>query len=121
MLRKLFFAVSATLVLFTSVNAQDDSTKSVVISGNVDAYFRHNFGAGKDALGDGYTNNYTSFTHSQSSFELGMASIRADISAMSGKVGAVIDLGFGRRAEEFSYMDGDQDQAKNGFISLSNI
>ena len=116
MLRKLFFAVSATLALFISANAQEDSTKSVVISGNVDAYYRYNFDGGTR-----FANNNTSFTNSQSSFELGMASIRADLSALSGKVGAVIDLGFGRRAEEFSYMDGDDDQAKNGFISLSNI
>lgn len=121
MLRKLFFAVSATLALFTTTNAQDDSTKSLVISGNIDAYYRYNFGAGKTALGEAYTNNYTSFTNSQSSFELGMASVRADISALSGKVGAVIDLGFGRRAEEFSYADGEYGVGKNGFISLSNV
>ena len=47
------------------------------------------------------TNNYTSFTNSQNSFELGMASIKADHSF--GKASATIDLGFGRRAEEFSY------------------
>jgi hypothetical protein len=49
-----------------------------------------------------HTNNYTSFTNSQNSFELGMASIKADYSI--GKVDGVIDLGFGRRAEEFSIM-----------------
>jgi hypothetical protein len=46
-----------------------------------------------------------------------MASLRADATALSGKVGATVDLGFGRRAEEFSYNDG----AANGFLSLSNI
>jgi hypothetical protein len=117
MLRKLFFAVSATLFLFTT-QAQD-STKTVTISGNVDAYFRHNF-AGQSGSVRNF-NNFTSFTNSQSSFELGMATLRADVSALSGKVGAVVDLGFGRRAEEFSYMDGDPDAGKNGFFSLSNI
>lgn len=116
MLRKFSFAVSATLFLFITTQAQEDSTKTVTISGNVDAYYRYNFDGGSN-----FTNNYTSFTNSQSSFELGMASIRADVSAMSGKVGATIDLGFGRRAEEFSYADGDLDQSKNGFISLSNV
>ncbi len=70
----------------------------VAITGSVDGYYRFNFSNPKT----GY-NNYTSFTNSQSSFELGMASIRADHSF--GKVSATLDLGFGRRAEEFSYND----------------
>ena len=67
------------------------------ITGSVDVYYRYNFSDPKT----GFTNNYTSFTNSQNSFELGMASIRADHSF--GKASATIDLGFGRRAEEFSY------------------
>jgi hypothetical protein len=99
--------------LFVQLKAQDstktvakaaDTTKPaptpppVTITGSVDAYYRYNFNAPK-----GFTNNYTSFTNSQNSFELGMASIRADHSF--GKVGATVDLGFGRRAQEFSYND----------------
>jgi Putative beta-barrel porin-2, OmpL-like. bbp2 len=76
--------------------AQTDSTKSLTISGSVDGYYRWNSGAG---------NGYTSFTKSQSSFGLGMATVRADASALSGKVTAVADLGFGQRAEEFSYYE----------------
>ena len=68
------------------------------IPGSVDGYYRFNFSNPKTGA-----NNYTSFTNSQSSFELGMASIRADHSF--GKVSATADLGFGRRAEEFSYND----------------
>ena len=111
MLRKFLFAASAALSFF-SANAQD-STKTFNLSGSVDAYYRYNF-AGK-------SNNYTSFTNSQSSFELGMATLRADATALSGKVGATVDLGFGRRAEEFSYNDGDNGTGKNGFLSLSNL
>lgn len=111
MLRKIFFAASAALTFFSL--AAQDSTKTFNLSGSVDAYYRYNF-AGK-------TNNFTSFTNSQSSFELGMATLRADASALSGKVGATVDLGFGRRAEEFSYNDGDNGTGKNGFISLSNL
>jgi hypothetical protein len=111
MLQKLFLAATATMSFF--VATAQDSTKSLTISGSVDGYYRYNF-AGK-------ANNYTSFTNSQSSFELGMASLRADATAMSGKVGAMVDLGLGRRAEEFSYTDGDVDASKNGFISLSLI
>jgi hypothetical protein len=70
----------------------------IAISGSVDVYYRYNPGGGK------YPNNYTSFTNSANSFELGMASIRGDHSF--GKVSATVDLGFGRRAEEFSYNDG---------------
>jgi hypothetical protein len=111
MLRKLFLAATAAVSFFAS-NAQD-STKTLTVSGSVDGYYRYNF-AGK-------INNYTSFTNSQSSFELGMASLRADATALSGKVGATVDLGFGRRAEEFSYNDGESNTAKNGFVSLSMI
>ncbi len=114
MLRKLFLAATAA-VSFFSCYAQD-STKTLTISGSLDGYYRYNF-AGK-------TNNYTSFTNSQSSFELGMASLRADATALSGKAGATIDLGFGRRAEEFSYNDGNDNAAgadKNGFLSLAAI
>ncbi len=128
MLRKLFLA---TVVAMPALFAQaQDSTKSLSFSGSADVYYRYNF-AGK-------TNNYTSFTNSQSSFELGMASIRADASALSGKVTATADLGFGRRAEEFSYNDGESNIAggyndrafpldspytsgKNGFLSLAAI
>lgn len=110
MLRKLFLAVLTAMPFFMA-NAQD-STKTLSFSGSVDAYYRYNF---SDKM-----NNYTSFTNAQSSFELGMASIKADATAMSGKVGATIDLGFGRRAEEFSYNDGIG-TPKSGFASLAFI
>jgi hypothetical protein len=79
-----------------------DSTKKtpppVTITGSVDGYYR--FSLPNPQSGN---NNYTSFTNSKNSFELGMASIRADHSF--GTVSATVDLGFGRRAEEFSYND----------------
>lgn len=98
MLRKLSLTISACLVLF--ITYSQDSTKkgSLTVSGSVDAYYRYNFNNAKDS---GRANNYTSFTNSQNSFELGMASVKGEYT--SGKVGGVIDLGFGRRAEEFSY------------------
>ena len=83
---------------FIACFAQGDLTKTppaTTFSGSVDVYYRANTGGPK------YINNYTSFTNSSNSFELGMASIRADHSF--GKVSATADLGFGRRAEEFSY------------------
>ncbi len=89
-------------VLFTSIACTvvaQDSTKSsnFKLSGSGDVYYRYNFHNPKTAP----YNNLTSFTNSHNSFELGMASLKAEHSI--GKVGMVADLGFGRRAEEFSY------------------
>ncbi len=121
MLRKIFLVTSLFLCLI-SVNAQTDTTKpgatspSPVITGSVDAYFRYNFANPKT----GALNNYTSFTNSQNSFELGMASVRADHTF--GKASATIDLGFGRRAEEFSYANPNHPTlfaVKQAFISYA--
>src|SRR5215471_9974569 len=99
MLRK-FLATSLALLCFIISFAQGgDSTKKaadtavktpppVTITGFVDVYYRYNFNAPQ-----GKTDDYTSFTNSQSSFELGMASVRLDHSF--GKVSATADLGFG--------------------------
>ena len=111
MLRKLFLAATTAMVFF--VSQAQDSTMKVSYSGGIDGYYRYNF--------SNQANNYTSFTNSQSSFELGMATVKADATAMSGKVGATVDLGFGRRAEEFSYNDGVSDAGKNGFASLAFV
>jgi len=119
MLRKIFLG---TLLFpgFLSTSAQTDSTQPAspapTITGSVDAYFRYNF---SDPKG-GFTNNYTSFTNSQNSFQLGMASIRADHSF--GKASATIDLGFGTRAEEFTYGDPDHPTlfaVKQAYISYA--
>jgi hypothetical protein len=100
MLRK-FLATAIVLAFFSPVIAQDSTKKgNFTVSGSVDAYYRYNFQNAKDS---GYTNNYTSFTNSQNSFELGMASVKAEYTI--GKIDGVVDLGFGRRAEEFSYND----------------
>jgi hypothetical protein len=108
MLRKFLLASTATICFFVS-QAQDTASEKPkpVITGSVDAYYRYNFHNAKDLLDlDGnptFYNNYTSFTNSHNSFELGMASVKVEHSF--GKVGGVIDLGFGKRAEEFSYND----------------
>jgi hypothetical protein len=102
-MRKILVFIIAMIALQVAV-AQTDSTKPAAptspaptITGSVDVYYRYNFNDPKS----GFTNNYTSFTNSQNSFELGMASIRADHTF--GKASATIDLGFGTRAEEFAY------------------
>jgi hypothetical protein len=85
----------------TTTNPPGVEVAGIKITGSVDVYYRYNFANAHDSAGNPITNNYTSFTNSQNSFELGMASIQASHSI--GKASAFIDLGFGRRAEEFSY------------------
>ena len=112
MLRKILLGM-VVFFGFISTYAQTDSTKPTspvpTFTGSVDVYYRYNFNdpaTFTDAAGTiHYGNNYTSFTNSQNSFELGMASIKADHSF--GKASAGIDLGFGRRAEEFAYGNPD--------------
>lgn len=115
MLRKFLILLFAS-GSFIHSKAQDSTSKGhLSISGSVDAYYRYNFQNAKDSA---RTNNYTSFTNSQNSFELGMASVKGDYSI--GKVDGVIDLGFGRRAEEFSYNDrGTMAAIKQAYVSYA--
>jgi Putative beta-barrel porin-2, OmpL-like. bbp2 len=131
MLRKIFLGAIVCLS-FISGFSQTDSTKAAApadstkpaptspaptITGSVDAYYRFNF---NDPKAGGNLNNYTSFTNSHNSFELGMASIRADHSF--GKASATIDLGFGRRAEEFAYANPEHPTlfaVKQAFVSYA--
>ncbi len=119
MLRKIFLG-TVVFFGFISAHAQTDSASAVspgpTITGSVDVYYRYNFADPKS----GGLNNYTSFTNSQNSFELGMASVRADHSF--GKASATIDLGFGRRAEEFSYANSDHPSlfaVKEAYVSYA--
>jgi Putative beta-barrel porin-2, OmpL-like. bbp2 len=85
--------------LFNTAMSQDSAKGTLKVSGSVDAYYRFNPGAD----GASFKNNLTSFTNSNNTFQLGMASVKAEYT--HGKVGVVADLGFGTRAEEFSYAD----------------
>lgn len=85
--------------LFNTAMSQDSTKGTLKVSGSVDAYYRFNPGAD----GASFKNNLTSFTNSNNTFQLGMASVKAEYT--HGKVGVVADLGFGTRAEEFSYAD----------------
>lgn len=111
MSRKFVYVVAITILSVVNVCAQDSAgaapaaSSGPVITGSIDAYYRYNFSNPVPVSGSIITNvnNYTAFTNSHNSFELGMASIRADHSF--GKASATVDLGFGKRAEEFSYGD----------------
>lgn len=88
-----------------------EKTPPLVISGSADFYYRYDFAKTR-------ANNFTSFTHSHNAFSLGMASIKA--THQSDKFSAVIDLGFGARAEEFSYNeDGLMAAIKQLYVSYS--
>lgn len=101
--------ISLLALLFSIINtsfAQKDSTApkySITTSGSIDAYFRNSFSTPSEA-----TNNLTSFTNSNKKLALGMASLKVDQSL--GKFSTTVDLGVGKRAEEFSYND-------NGFLA----
>lgn len=116
MLRKIL-TPAIFMAAFLPASSQDSSGKkgALLFSGSVDGYYRFNFANVKDQQA---INNFTSFTNTQNSFELGMASIKADYSA--GKVAATIDLGLGSRAQEFSYAEtGAMAAIKQAYISYS--
>lgn len=74
--------------------APPDKTPSFTFTGSADVYYRYDFAKTR-------ANNLTSFTNSHNSFELGMASVKLEYK--HSKVSVVADLGFGKRAQEFSY------------------
>lgn len=96
MLRKLIVSGMAMSLLNNSFAQDSTKTSSLTVSGMADVYYRYDFGKTK-------ANNLTSFTNSHNSFELGMASVKLNYKAS--KVELVADLGFGKRAQEFSYND----------------
>ncbi|HEX3025131.1 MAG TPA: outer membrane beta-barrel protein [Chitinophagaceae bacterium] len=122
MVKSLFTAFMG-IAGFISATAQTDTTKkaapaaTTTFTYSVDAYYRADF----NSAPAGTTNNLTSFTNASNSFELGMASIRVDHSF--GKIAATADLGFGRRAGEFSYNDGAgiPVNSGNGYTSLAAV
>lgn len=118
MLKKILSLTTAVLCFYAGFS-QSDSTKTSpppTFTGSVDAYYRFNFADAKDEEGNPISNNKTSFTNSQNSFELGMVSLQAAHSF--GKASVFADLGFGRRAQEFDYPDGN---GGNGFYSLAAV
>lgn len=83
----------------------------LAISGSVDAYYKIDFANSK-------ANGFTSFTQTNNSFALGMASIKLQHTGK--KVSAVADLGFGPRAKDFAYTDNGITQAiKQLYVSYA--
>jgi hypothetical protein len=102
MLRKILVsAIGVSGIYITNAQDSTETTPKPLLSGYIDMYYRHNLSEPPKA--SGVYNNYTSFTNSHNSFELNMASFKVEHTI--GKVGMVADIGFGKRAEEFSYND----------------
>ena len=92
-------------------NTTSEPKSTFSITGSADVYYKFDFAKTK-------ANNFTSFTNSQNSFSLGMASVK--LQNKTDKVEVVLDLGFGTRASEFSYNDNGLLQAiKQMYVSYS--
>ena len=116
-MKKSILTLSLIVVSILGLNAQNDSTKSSEVAKSttfttyIDGYYRADFAGLKE-------NNKTSFTNSSNAFQLGMASFKVD--KTYGKFAATLDLGFGKRADEFSYHDkGLATAVKQGYISFA--
>ena len=89
-------AVIALVLTTTFTFAQSaPATASTTFAGSADVYYKYDFAR--------VNNSLTSFTNSHNSFELGMASIEA--SHKMDKASVFVDLGFGKRAAQFTYND----------------
>lgn len=75
--------------------AREQDPKPVIsITGSADVYYRIDFGKNR-------INNLTSFTNSDNSFALGMASVK--VQHKTDKMEMVADVGLGTRVKEFAY------------------
>jgi hypothetical protein len=94
-IKSTLFATALFLAAFMNSFAQETPPAATVFAGSLDMYYKYDFSK--------FDNSKTSFTRSNDSFELGMASIEA--SHKIGKASVFVDLGFGTRASEFTYND----------------
>lgn len=89
--------ILAVMLTSSFAFAQDETevatSPATTWGGSADAYYKYDFSKQMNGL--------TSFTNSQDSFELGMASVQAGHTFK--KASVFVDLGFGKRAGEFSY------------------
>ena len=90
-MKKFISFVASILVIGTAFSQKDSTESAFKLSGSADVYYRYNFDNPKEySLQQSYK-----FYNSHNSFELGMASIKAEHTI--GKVGMVADLGFRRK------------------------
>ena len=104
----LFMSILSNAQSDTSAKAPETATSYTIY---FDGYYKNDFSKQS-------TNNKTSFTNSNQSLQLGMASIKIDHA--NGKFAGTVDLGLGKRAQEFSYNDNGVAQAiKQAYISYA--
>jgi hypothetical protein len=95
--KNIFRTIGLFLLTIGATKAQEATAVSpaTVFAGSADFYYKYDFA--------GIDNSLTSFTKSHDSFEIGMVSVEA--SHKFGKASVFADLGFGKRASEFTYND----------------
>ena len=96
-MKKVVLSLALTLTTILTF-AQKTSESATTFSGSADMFYKYDFSKQQQQT------TSTSFTNSNNSFELGMASI--DASHKLGKAAVFVDLGFGKRAAEFTSNDG---------------
>ncbi len=116
-MKKSILSLSLILLTILSANAQSDTTKPATSSNTttfttyIDGYYKADFAGLKE-------NNKTSFTNSSNALQLGMASFKVDQTL--GKFAGTVDLGVGKRADEFSYNDkGLATAVKQAYVSFA--
>ena len=95
-MKKIVLSLVLTLTTILTF-AQNTSASATNFSGSADMFYKYDFSEQQKQT------TSTSFTNSHNSFELGMASIEA--SHKKGKASVFLDLGFGKRASEFTSND----------------
>lgn len=86
--------LASTTTVFAQEEKKEETPAKTTFGGYLDTYYKLDPSSKTG-------NSLTSFTNNTSSFELGMASIYAE--HKFNKAAVFIDLGFGKRAEEFVY------------------
>jgi hypothetical protein len=112
-MKKIVIALFAVCQGLTALAQTTDTTQAPAfkLSGSADVYYKYN-------LNRNNTDNKTSFTNSHNSFELGMISLKVEHNFKKGSI--VADLGFGRRAAEFSYND-DPAETKSLAMAIKQL
>ncbi len=109
----LFSVCCAISTVFAQADTaqKSNSKNTTTFTGYIDGYYRYDLAGFKE-------NNKTSFTNSNKEFQLGMASFKVDQTL--GKFAGTVDLGVGKRAEEFSYNEnGLAAGVKQAYISYA--
>jgi hypothetical protein len=116
-MKKLIVSTFVIVLTTNCIHAQSDTSKpdaplnTTTFTTYIDGYYRADFGGLQ-------SKNKTSFTNSNNALQLGMASFKVD--QKLGKFAGTVDLGVGKRADEFSYNDkGLATAVKQAYVSFA--